>query len=240
MYNTSSYNMSTNSNNMISGIPRIVSIDGNIGAGKSTLFDYLKQKFNGRSNFVFLEEPVSTWQSIHDNNGKNLLELFYADSKSWSFSFQMAAYISRLALLKETHEKYPNATIITERSLNTDRHIFAKMLYEQDKIHTVDYQIYLKWFDTFAKDYPVQKIIYIKTDPVICYQRIKMRSREGENVISLEYLKSCNNYHEEMINSFDKQKVTLIDGNIDINENPIVLYQWFMQCENSLYEYMHL
>jgi deoxyadenosine/deoxycytidine kinase len=224
----------------MSTMPRIVSIDGNIGAGKTTLFNYLREKFANRSNFVFLEEPVSLWQSICDDNGRNLLELFYADSTCWAFSFQMAAYISRLALLKETHEKYPNATIITERSLNTDRHIFAKMLFEQDKIHTVDYQIYLKWFDTFVKDYPVQKIIYVKTEPENCHNRIKLRAREGENIIPIEYLKNCNAYHEEMINLFENHQVTIIDGNVDIHDNKNALHEWFVQCENTLYEYMHL
>ena len=227
-------------NSMPSIKPRIVSIDGNIGAGKSTLFNYLRDKFANLDNFVFLEEPVQLWQSICDDNNRNLLELFYADSECWSFSFQMAAYISRLALLKETHEKYPNATIITERSLNTDRHIFAKMLYEQGKIHSINYKIYLKWFDTFAKDYPVEKIIYVNTSPKICHERIRLRARQGEHVIPLNYLMSCHNYHQDMVNLFDKQQVTIIDGDDEIQENPNTLHQWFVQCENTLYEYMHL
>lgn len=224
--------------------PIIVSIDGNIGAGKTTLFEIMKGKFVNNSKFIFLEEPVSVWQSITDESGKSLLELFYKDSACWAFSFQIAAYISRLALLKETIENNPNAIIITERSLNTDRQVFAKMLYDQEKIHSIDYQIYLKWFDVFAKDYPVSKIIYVKTDPVVCYQRIKMRSRQGEGIIPLEYLESCHNYHQEMINIFEKSNVTLIDGdldiNSDINNDKSVINNWIEQVENAVYEYMHI
>jgi deoxycitidine kinase/deoxyguanosine kinase len=218
--------------------PIIVSIDGNIGAGKSTLFDYLKDKFSNNTKIIFLEEPVSVWQNIQDDRGNSLLELFYADKYTWAFSFQMAAYISRLALLKETIEKNPNAIIITERSLNTDRHVFAKMLYDYSSISEIDYQIYLKWFDTFAKDYPVSKVIYVKTDPYICYRRIKIRSRNGE-VIPFEYLESCHEYHENMINLLTSQSVTVIDGNVDIKDNENILQVWFEKIEDVLYEYMH-
>jgi deoxyadenosine/deoxycytidine kinase len=221
-------------------VPIIVSIDGNIGAGKTTLFRELQSRFSNLHNFVFLDEPVSIWENICDDNGVSLLELFYKDSQSWAFSFQIAAYISRLALLKEACDKNPTAIIITERSLNTDRHVFAKMMYDQNKINKIDYQIYLKWFDTFAKDYPVQKVIYVKTDPENCYSRIKVRAREGESVIPLDYLKMCHSYHEEMINSYNGTQIVIINGNVDLNENKNIMQSWFEQCENALYEYMHL
>ena len=232
--------MSNNQNESTSSVPVVISIDGNIGAGKTTLFRELQSRFSNRKNFVFLDEPVSTWQTICDENGVSLLELFYKDSNCWSFSFQMAAYISRLALLKEAHERTPNAVIITERSLNTDRQVFAKMLYDQGKINKVDYQIYLKWFDTFVKDFPVRKMIYVKTDPKNCYSRIKVRAREGESVIPLDYLKSCHSYHEEMVNNNNCEELVVIDGNADLNDNNNIMNVWIEQCENALYQYMHL
>ena len=41
--------------------------------------------------------------------------------------------------------------------------------------------------------------IYLKTSPEICLQRIKKRGRKGENNITLEYLKSCHEYHEQWL-----------------------------------------
>ena len=112
------------------------------------------------------------------------------------------------------------------------------MLYDYNSISEIDYQIYLKWFDTFAKDYPVSKVIYVKTDPYICYRRIKIRSRNGE-VIPFEYLESCHEYHENMINLLTNQSVTVIDGNVDIKDNENILQVWFEKIEDVLYEYMH-
>lgn len=198
--------------------PTIISIEGNIGSGKTTLLQNLREYFSENQEIIFLREPVSDWESIKDANGKTMIQKFYQDQKTYSFSFQMMAYISRLSLLKETVETHPNAIIITERSLHTDKMVFAKMLYDDHKIEDVNYQIYLRWFDTFAKDFPIQKIIYVKADPEICRQRITRRSRNGEDGIPLEYLKQCHDYHTNMIDCIPGDKMVL-DGNIDIYES---------------------
>ena len=54
--------------------PVLISIDGNIGSGKSTLIEHLKMKFKSNKNISFLEEPVSLWISTIDNENKNILE----------------------------------------------------------------------------------------------------------------------------------------------------------------------
>jgi deoxyadenosine/deoxycytidine kinase len=36
----------------------IISIESNIGAGKSTLIDFLKDKYHDKNNIVFLAEPI--------------------------------------------------------------------------------------------------------------------------------------------------------------------------------------
>ena len=198
--------------------PTIISIEGNIGSGKTTLLQNLREYFSENQDIIFLREPVSEWESIKDSTGKTMIQKFYQDQKTYSFPFQMMAYISRLSLLKETVETHPNAIIITERSLHTDKMVFAKMLYDDNKIEDVNYQIYLRWFDTFAKDFPIQKIIYVKADPEICRQRITRRSRNGEDGIPLEYLKQCHDYHTNMIDCIPGDKMVL-DGNIDIYES---------------------
>ena len=56
----------------------------------------------------------------------------------------MLAYITRLNLIKETIKNNPNAIIITERSLYTDKMVFAKMLYEDGYINNIEYQIFIR------------------------------------------------------------------------------------------------
>ena len=209
---------------MSSSTVQIISIEGNIGSGKSTLLANLKENC---PNVVFLKEPVDEWEKIRDENGMTMLEKFYADQTKYSFSFQMMAYISRLKILRDTIRNHPERpiTIITERSLNTDKMVFAKMLYDSGKIEHINYQIYLSWFDTFSAEYPVQKHIYVKTNPEICHKRIHIRSRNGEDNIPIDYLVSCGEYHDDMMEMVEGDKLVL-DGNVDIYENTEVLSEW--------------
>ena len=130
----------------------------------------------------------------------------------------MMAYISRLALLKKTVEKNPDAIIITERSLYTDKFVFAKMLYASNMIEDVNYQIYCQIYDEFVDEYPLDKIIYIRTEPTVCYERVHIRSRPGESCIPLEYLEQCDLYHENMIKELNDKKmnILILNGNVDI------------------------
>lgn len=215
----------------------IVSIEGNIGSGKSTLLEYLKKiwadKKNQNKKIIFLKEPVDEWEKIKDEQGITILEKFYENQEKYSFPFQMMAYISRLKLLKEIIEKNNDCIIITERSLYTDKMVFAKMLYDSKKIEHINYLIYLNWFDTFISDFPLNSIIYVKAEPEICFSRITKRSRQGENNIPIDYLKQCDDYHEKMIQCLNVDKL-ILDGNIDIYETPCKLEEWRVKIEEFI------
>jgi deoxyadenosine/deoxycytidine kinase len=213
---------------------KIVSIEGNIGSGKSTLLENLRKYYKDDSHVVFLKEPVYDWEKIKDNQGNTMLKKFYSDQDKYSFAFQMMAYISRLKILRDTIKTITSKNnnehyvIITERSLYTDKHVFAKMLHDQGKIEDVCYQIYLNWFDEFAKDFPINYTVYVKTDPKNCYGRIHKRAREGEEVIPLAYLQECHNYHEEFLDDQTgiSSKKLCIDGNVDIYKNEQIVEDW--------------
>ena len=140
----------------MSDVYTFISIEGNIGSGKSTLLANLREHFKYNDNVVFLKEPVDEWAKIKDKNGITILEKFYANQEKYSFSFQMMAYVSRIKVLRDTlkekqemdknkdKKQNNNYIIITERSLYTDKMVFAKMLYDNGKIEDVNYQIYLK------------------------------------------------------------------------------------------------
>ena len=219
----------------------IVSIEGNIGSGKSTLLSNLRQYYENNSNVVFLKEPVDEWEKIKDENGETILKKFYADQEKYSFPFQMMAYVSRIKVLRDTLKTIKtdtedkNIIIITERSLYTDKMVFAKMLYDSKKIEHVNYQIYLNWFDTFSDEFPVNKVVYVKTSPDKCYQRIVKRSRTGEENIPLEYLTSCSIYHDNMLDKENQECVCLdqliLDGNVDIYENENQVNEWINEIE---------
>jgi deoxyadenosine/deoxycytidine kinase len=211
---------------------QIVSLDGNIGSGKSTLMNYFIQKkemFEKQSpdtEFVFLLEPVDEWTDICDESGIPILTKFYENIEKYAFSFQMMVYLSRLSLIKKAVDKFrKNGTkqklvILTERSLLTDKEVFCKMLYDNKQISKIDYSIYNKWYNTFSHEYKVSKILYLNVYPVLCSERTMKRSREGENKISLDYLWLCDKYHKGMVYNFElehdkKNILKLKDNNLD-------------------------
>ena len=196
----------------------IISIEGNIGSGKSTLTELLSRQLKsieGIGSIVYLQEPVKEWEDIRDNEGRTMLEKFYSDQHRYAFSFQMMAYISRVASLRREVSRSFAGIIITERSVETDREVFARMMYDEGKMEETDYQIYLKWFDEFRRGLTVHGTIHLDTPPEICQKRAAARSRDGET-IPLSYFQKCEDYHRNWLRT--KKPILTCDGAQDFKD----------------------
>jgi len=223
----------------------LFTVEGNIGSGKSTFMTILKENLkhiNG-TPVVFVEEPVAEWESIQSVDGKTMIELFYNDKAKYAFSFQIMAYISRLACLQTTIREYPDCILISERSLLADYHVFAKMLYEDNLISEENYQIYTKWFTYFSLESQADGIIYLKTEPEVCYQRCISRNRKGEEEIPFEYLKTCSEKHDVWIkeecipvlplSNNTKEEVELVKNFIEDE------MEYYLQDDDTMDEYVN-
>lgn len=207
----------------------LISIEGNIGSGKSTIIDFLKSLNN--ENIVFVDEPVDEWLKIKSNK-KNALELFYEDQSKNAFWFQVLAYITRLRNLLETVKKNPNKIIITERSIYTDKYVFAQMLFEDGHISDIEFQTYNYWFDTFEKQTRIDIVLYVNTNPEECMNRIHTRNRPEETKIPLEYLQNCHKKHKDWIYDKEKCKIVKINGNQSIENIQQNVLQFVYELTN--------
>lgn len=193
----------------------IISLEGNIGAGKSTFLEHLEKTLANNRDWILLREPVHIWQQVCDSNGKNILENFYANPEKYAFVFQIMIYTTRYQELKRILKENPNCKgIICERSLEADKNVFAKMLNTDNIIDDISYEIYKRYFSIYEGNFDINGIIYIHADPEVCYQRIAKRSRNGESTIELDYLKNCNDHHNEW---FKNTKIPVLK--IDVNQN---------------------
>lgn len=160
----------------------IVAIEGNIGAGKSTLITQLKQRCEGYSIF---EEDVNSWMK------EGMLELFYNNMKRFAFTFQLRTQISHIEHSKKFTEKN-----IVERSPFSNKYIFGECLLEDNLLHQQEYTM----IDRVNKliGWEPNMIIVLVCEPEMCMERIKKRNRENENIPNIEYIQHLHKKHIEL------------------------------------------
>lgn len=167
---------------------KFISIEGNIGSGKSTVLKIIRENF---PDLVILDEPLSSWEKVGENQDVNLLGMYYEDPKRWGFTFQIHALFTRLKKWGEYTSLENSAVKVSERSLLSDRYVFASIMRDMDFLNEAEHEIYLQCYKEMCnmkKIANVQGIIYIQCDPNTCSERIKKRNREGESTIPLDYL----------------------------------------------------
>ena len=179
---------------------RIYSVDGNIGAGKTTFLEAVRASVSPTVYVVL--EPVGEWMRLKNADGVSLLELFYSDKKRWAYTFQNCAILTRLRAIQSAMMDLPDdAIILTERSVLTDRYVFAEMLRASGDLDCLEWELYCKWFDTFAAALPITGIIYLTTGVGTSAGRIVTRGRSGEDHIPLDYLSALDTAHRTWIES---------------------------------------
>lgn len=187
---------------------RILALEGNIGAGKTTLLRHIRENY---PEIIIIDEPVDTWETITDTDGKNILQYFYGDMTRWSYTFQNVALLTRIQNIERALHANPTAKFfLMERSYLTDRNVFAKMLHRDGKMSDLEMNIYMKWYDHFTTKYPIDTILWLDTNVQTCIERIHRRNRSGEEGISEEYLTHLDSAHREWLFGTNSQVQTVI------------------------------
>lgn len=188
-------------------MPKIIQIEGNIGVGKSTFTQLLK---NTIPSSELVSEPVDMWLQIKNSDGKNILQTFYDDIPRWAYTFQNIAYVTRMMKIEKTIRNSSSDYIFLDRSIETDRYVFEKMLWEEGKLQKIEHEAYELWCN-FYQDYVSannsKKIIYLRCPPEVCAKRIEIRGREEEKSITHDYLNKLHKAHEDWLFNESKSKL---------------------------------
>ncbi|ABF70669.1 thymidine kinase [Trichoplusia ni ascovirus 2c] len=198
----------------------IISIEGNIGSGKSTIINKLVEEYDGKVRGI--TEDVGNW---------NLLGPMYLQPKIFAFPFQMQVLISQYNTMKHiinntTYETLNDDTIIViERSPWSSYNVFVKMMVNDGILNKFEHDAYKKFYHYIMDSLysGVFNTIYLKTSPDVCMKRISQRGRKEELNMSRTYIEKLNNYHEMVLssssssswspNDSNNHKVYEIDGN---------------------------
>ena len=189
----------------------IISLDGNIGSGKSTLLNEIRKELH---DVHVVDEPVGPWTALKNEKGENLLGLFYGDKRRWAYTFQNCAILTRLKSIKAAVDNLDNTVkgpqvILTERSVLTDKHVFAEMLRDSGDIDQLEWELYESWFNIFHKQHQVNGIIYLSTGSQTSKDRIQIRNRPEEEGIALAYLDALDQQHKKWIKNTTIPVLTL-------------------------------
>ena len=181
-----------------------IAIAGNIGAGKTTLAKLLSTHFD--------------WEvQLEDMNDNPYISDFYEDMQRWSFNLQVYFLTQRWNGIKAIRKG--KRTVVQDRSIYEDAHIFAPNLHAMGLMSTRDFENYFSLFtlmDSFVS--PPDLLIYLRASVPTLVNQIQMRGRDYEESIRLDYLKRLNERYEAWISTYDKGKLLIID--IDNNRFP--------------------
>lgn len=158
----------------------IVTIDGNIGCGKSSVLNYLH-----RNNKIAIDlEPVESWTSF-------LIKIYEKNCEY--FKFNVRVWLDRCWI----QEKTDKILILIERSPYFIKNVFIQSQYDNDLITEDEYNILQELYKKTDMLWISNIYIYLRSDPEKCFNRIKKRNRQCEKTVSLDYLTILHNYHED-------------------------------------------
>jgi len=166
----------------------------------------LRTGYDGPTHVLF--EPIK-------GRFKELLGLYYGDPKRWGFTFQMHALQARFRQHTLAAELVNNGVdVVQDRTIFADG-CFGMTVREDGNMTEAEWGIYEDTFGAMKRflRYP-DVIVYLRTDPQTCFDRMKRRARTEESGVPLDYLRRIHDKHEMLADAMSRYtRVLRVDWN---------------------------
>ncbi|WP_333780809.1 deoxynucleoside kinase [Tenacibaculum pacificus] len=180
-----------------------IAIEGNIGAGKTSLANLIANNFNTK--------PVL--EHFADNP---FLSKFYEDNERYAFPLEMSFLADRYQQLTDDLAKYN-----TKNGVISDYYIFKSLIFAQVTLQNDEYLLYQKMFNLiYQKIQKPDLYVYLYQNTERLLENIKKRDRKYEQNIEADYLQKIQDSYNDFIKKTPKLNILVIDvSNLDFVNN---------------------
>lgn len=181
-----------------------IAIEGNIGAGKTTLSAKISEDFNAK---LVLER-------FADNP---FLPKFYKDQSRYAFPLEMSFLADRYQQLSDDLAQFD----LFKDFVVADYHIFKSLIFAKVTLAEDEYRLYKTMFDIIYKEMPKPDLyVYLYQNTERLLSQIKQRGRSYEQEIPAEYLEKINQGYLDYIKTQTDLNILIIDvSDMDFVEN---------------------
>ncbi|HMV02558.1 MAG TPA: deoxynucleoside kinase, partial [Chitinophagales bacterium] len=176
---------------------KFITIEGNIGAGKTTLASLLSEEYGGQLILeTFTDNPY--------------LSKFYQQPEKYGLQLEMSFLIERYQQLTKIFAE-PN---IFSHFIITDYMLKKCLLFAKINLSKQEFKLYHSFFNLIYKKLPKPDIIfYLHSDTETLLRNIKRRGRDYEQSISKVYLNKIERMYFEYFRQNPENKFVIVDIN---------------------------
>ena len=178
-----------------------ISIEGLIGAGKSTVLAKLREAFACDTE----TEPIEAW---------TLLDQFYTDQESHAFAFEVQV------LCSYKHVRYQRPGLVMERSAESALRVFAPMLQANKKLSSnglFDLECMANALGLRSPDV----VVFLDLDVLTCMERLRWRNRDAERrAVTVEYLEQLRQFYLDYLEFVRRSGRRVIMVHVDRSHTP--------------------
>ena len=176
-----------------------IAIEGNIGAGKTSLATRISEDYNAKLILEQFEE-------------NSFLPKFYKEPEKYAFPLEMSFLASRFQQLKDQlgpQDLFKTFTI-------SDYYIIKSLIFAKKTLQTDEYKLYTRFFNIIHQQLPKPELfVFLHLETPKLQQNIRQRGRSYEQDIEASYLDKIQEGYFEFIKQSDMRILVLDTNNID-------------------------